>query len=102
MSNPKGKWYPARILQLEIHAQTMTAEELADWFGESENCIYRALKYYGMELKKRTKRRTKRRTKQERDTRPKQLIAQESIDLFKTQYLNEPINQLLTQNWSRT
>ena len=80
-------WNSERIAQLELMAPDMTTEELADWFNCSQQNIREVCHEYGFRwcLKP--------------PVQKKQLNAQESIALFKTQYINQPINRLLTTQW---
>lgn len=81
-------WTAQRISELELLAQDMSTEELADHFHVSCDNVRKICRLY--DIKQPVDRRY---------NRARQLDAQESIALFKMQYINQPINQLITKNW---
>ncbi|HED35070.1 MAG TPA: hypothetical protein ENJ08_12800 [Gammaproteobacteria bacterium] len=80
-------WTAQRIAELELLAQDLTSEQLADHFHVTSQGIREICRLYDIKLPVAQRVRTR------------QLDAQESIALFKLQYQNQPINQLITRNW---
>ena len=92
MSTRKNRfiWTADKLNELKDLSQIMTARQLADWFGCStanirQRCKKQAFAYLLISGSG--------------TTYP--LNAQESIALFKQQYKNSTINQLLTKPWSK-
>lgn len=94
--HPRTRWTPARLALLAKMGQTMDAEELAEWFDKSEQNIHKICRKYSIPYKHRA-------IGGQKGPRPQsnQLNAQESVDLFKTQYRNELLNQLIAHKWNK-
>lgn len=93
----RGFWSTDRVIELKKLASIMTVIELALKFDVTRRQIQSACGTHEITYLHIGSGRPK---KQKSGT-PKKITAQESIDLFKNQYQQQTINQLLTKPWSK-